>query len=68
MYLGETFHCYVVIHNESPLLVTNVTVKIELQTTSQKFILAESKSNMLKTSETLDVIMSHEVKEMGRHM
>jgi len=44
-------------------------VKIELQTSSQKFILADNRSlPVMKTNDTIDIVMHHEVKEMGKHM
>jgi len=69
MYLGETFACYVVIQNESPVGVTNVSVKVDLQTTTQKFTLADNRTmSLMKTGDTIDIIMHHEIKEMGKHM
>jgi len=69
MYLGETFSSYVCIQNESSILVTNVSVKIELQTATQKFTISDQKTmSMMKTGDTIDIVMHHEVKEMGKHM
>jgi hypothetical protein len=69
MYLGETFTCYVVIQNESPVGVTNVSVRVDLQTSSQKFSLTDNKTmSLMKTGDTIDIIMNHEIKEMGKHM
>ncbi|CAL8093788.1 unnamed protein product [Orchesella dallaii] len=69
IYLGETFSSYVCIQNESPVPVTNAVVKIELQTSTQKFILADNRSlPLMKTGDTIDIVMHHEVKEMGKHM
>jgi len=40
-----------------------------LQTSSQKFNLADNKMlPEMKTGDTIDLVMSHEVKEMGKHM
>ncbi|OXA50121.1 Trafficking protein particle complex subunit 13 [Folsomia candida] len=55
MYLGETFTCYVVIQNESPVGVTNVSVRNRTM-------------SLMKTGDTIDLIMNHEIKEMGKHM
>jgi len=69
MYLGETFSCYVVVQNESPIAVTAVNCKVELQTQTQKFVLADNKNlDEMKGGITIDIIMNHEVKEMGKHM
>ncbi|CAG7834269.1 unnamed protein product [Allacma fusca] len=69
MYLGETFSSYVCIQNESPTVVTNVSCKVELQTNTQKFVLSDDRTmSEIKTGSTLDIVMHHEVKEMGKHM
>ncbi|ODM91887.1 Trafficking protein particle complex subunit 13, partial [Orchesella cincta] len=58
IYLGETFSSYVCIQNESPVPVTNAVVKIELQTSTQKFILADNRSlPLMKTGDTIDIVM-----------
>ncbi|RKO98008.1 hypothetical protein CXG81DRAFT_20860 [Caulochytrium protostelioides] len=45
IYLGETFSGYLCINNESKQPVSNVSVKAELQTTTQRFILANTGSS-----------------------
>jgi hypothetical protein len=39
IYLGETFSCYLTLHNSSSETVSSVVVKAELQTTSKRYML-----------------------------
>lgn len=42
IYLGETFSSYIALSNEFPHAVDNVVLRVELQTNSQKLLLADS--------------------------
>ncbi|KAI8899613.1 hypothetical protein BC833DRAFT_614574 [Globomyces pollinis-pini] len=42
IYLGETFDSYLCVNNDSPTAVSDVSFKAELQTTSQRFTLADT--------------------------
>ncbi|KAI8048947.1 uncharacterized protein B0P05DRAFT_564098 [Gilbertella persicaria] len=56
IYLGENFS-------------TLVSIKIELQTSSQRFVLSDTASQTtLETQVTLDTTVSHEIKELGVHI
>ncbi|KAI9255737.1 hypothetical protein BDA99DRAFT_427555, partial [Phascolomyces articulosus] len=82
IYLGETFTTLVSINNEGgqyqqqqrqnpyqqlpPSGAHQVNVKVELQTSSQRFNLNETKYDRLDT--TLAVTVSHEIKELGVHI
>lgn len=46
-----------------------IVSQVELQTNTQKFVLSDDKRmNEMKTGSTMDIVMHHEVKEMGKHM
>ncbi|KAG0742760.1 hypothetical protein G6F62_001804 [Rhizopus arrhizus] len=69
IYLGETFSTLVSINNESPIPVHQVTTKIELQTSSQRFLLADQPPlNDLSPGANSDITVSHEIKELGVHI
>ncbi|XP_018571815.1 trafficking protein particle complex subunit 13 isoform X2 [Anoplophora glabripennis] len=69
IYLGETFSSYVCVYSETKQDVNNVTVKIDLQTSSQRLPLSVNPpSPLLTPNETVGVIIHHEVKEIGTHI
>ncbi|KAF1807065.1 hypothetical protein V8B55DRAFT_1462050 [Mucor lusitanicus] len=71
IYLGENFSTFISINNESPFAVQQVGVKIELQTSSQRFVLSDSTTaphTALETQATYDTTVSHEIKELGVHI
>ncbi|KAG1470892.1 hypothetical protein G6F56_002427 [Rhizopus delemar] len=69
IYLGETFSTLVSVNNESPISVHQVQIKLELQTSSQRFVLFESSTlNELGPSKTNDITVSHEIKELKTHI
>jgi hypothetical protein len=71
IYLGENFSTFISINNESPFSVHQVGVKIELQTSSQRFVLSDTTStpyNTLDTRATHDTTVAHEIKELGVHI
>ncbi|XP_053609209.1 trafficking protein particle complex subunit 13 [Plodia interpunctella] len=71
IYLGETFSCYVCVHNETNLPVQSVSIKADLQTNSQRIPLTTQQSqtpSMLDVEETLSDVIHHEVKDLGTHI
>jgi len=72
IFLGETFSSYISVHNDSAVTVTDVIVKVELQTSSQRQTLIGINSNKsaetLESSKSIDDVINHEVKELGTHI
>ncbi|KAL9544021.1 hypothetical protein MBANPS3_007838 [Mucor bainieri] len=71
IYLGENFSTFISINNESPFAVQQVGVKIELQTSSQRFVLSDTTTaphSALDTQGTYDTTVAHEIKELGVHI
>ncbi|XP_054721599.1 trafficking protein particle complex subunit 13-like [Uloborus diversus] len=73
IYLGETFSCYMSVHNDSQQIVSNVNVQADLQIGMQKIVLAGHRGNystvaQLKPDESVDDVIHHEVKEIGTHI
>jgi len=71
IYLGETFSSYMFTHNDSNDSARYVSVRADLQTSSQKINLISSdpeKCAELLPGATVDLVISHEVKEIGSHM
>lgn len=71
IYLGETFSCYVCVHNETNQPVQSVSIKADLQTSSQRIPLTTHQnqvSTMLGVEETLSDVIHHEVKDLGTHI
>ncbi|KAI7904601.1 uncharacterized protein BX663DRAFT_502921 [Cokeromyces recurvatus] len=67
IYLGESFSTLVSINNESPFAVHQVDIKVELQTSSQRFVLSDiTPLDILNTNHNITV--SHEIKELGVHI
>ncbi|KAJ3396508.1 hypothetical protein HDV05_003159, partial [Chytridiales sp. JEL 0842] len=73
IYLGETFTSYLCVNNESKTGVQNVGVKAELQTSTQRFTLADtlsgpSNSASLLPTQSAEFLIHHEIKELGIHI
>ncbi|CAK9826295.1 Trafficking protein particle complex subunit 13 [Anthophora retusa] len=70
IYLGEIFSSYLCVHNGSTQLVKNVTVKADLQTSTQILSLCGSSGEMkdLAPDNTVDFVIHHEIKEIGTHI
>ncbi|KAI9468991.1 MAG: hypothetical protein EXX96DRAFT_590025 [Benjaminiella poitrasii] len=71
IYLGENFNTLVSVNNESPYIVHQVGIKIELQTSSQRFVLSDAMSTPLDRLDVRanhDTTVSHEIKELGVHI
>jgi len=80
IYLGETFTCYVCVHNDSTEVVQGVRLKADLQTASQRINLVPGQGEQdqqgstshsrdeLSPGSTIDAVLYHEVKELGTHI
>ncbi|XP_043496995.1 trafficking protein particle complex subunit 13 [Polistes fuscatus] len=70
IYLGEIFSSYLCVHNGSNQVVKNVTVKADLQTSTQIISLSSGNSLVkeLAADDTVDEVIHHEVKEIGTHI
>ncbi len=70
IYLGETFMCYVSLHNDSTELCDNVLLKCDLQTATQRLPMLQSSpaGQQVQSGESIDQVLSHEVKELGTHI
>ncbi|XP_071835937.1 trafficking protein particle complex subunit 13-like isoform X2 [Apostichopus japonicus] len=71
IYLGETFSCYVSVHNDSSQIVKDILVKTDLQTSSQRLALSGSGATPrpeLEPEGCIDEVIQHEVKELGTHI
>lgn len=69
IYLGETFSSYICVYSETEQIVSNICVKVDLQTSSQRLPLSMNPPRaQLKPDETVDIVIHHEVKEIGTHM
>ncbi|KJH44411.1 hypothetical protein DICVIV_09545 [Dictyocaulus viviparus] len=69
IYLGETFTFYVNCVNESDQKVTDVSVKCDLQTNTQRVSLpCNIYDVVLEVGACSGQIISHEIKEVGQHI
>ena len=71
IFLGETFSSYISVHNDSNMQMRDVVVKAELQTSSQRITLSDMAAKAQDTllpAASVDVVVHHEVKELGVHM
>jgi hypothetical protein len=68
IYLGETFVTYICLNNETNKPVHSVSVKIELQTSTQKLLLVENQPTELEVKKNLEYISQYEIKELGVHI
>ncbi|KAH8108447.1 DUF974-domain-containing protein [Phellopilus nigrolimitatus] len=70
--LGETFACVLCVNNEAGTPVDAIALKIEMQTITSKVTLAEvgggGASRTLSAGDTLETVISHEIKELGQHV
>lgn len=70
IYLGETFMSYVSLHNDSTENCDKVELKCDLQTATQRLPLLQPPSNglVVQSGDSVDNVLSHEVKELGTHI
>jgi hypothetical protein len=68
--LGETFSSCLCVNNEAHVDIDAVTLKVEMQTVTSKVMLAEfgGSKYKLKTGDTLENLVNHEIKELGQHV
>lgn len=69
IYLGETFSSYICVYSVTDQIVNSISVKVDLQTSSQRLPLSMNPPTpQLKADETVNIVIHHEVKEIGTHM
>ena len=79
IYLGETFSSFVSVNNEeSRDRVLDIVIKAELQTTTQRFTLADTSAISpkkpisprlsLEPNQSAEFLLNHEIKELGIHI
>ncbi|EGD81762.1 hypothetical protein PTSG_02475 [Salpingoeca rosetta] len=71
VYLGESFSAFINICNDGHDVVTNVSLKVEMQTASQRHTsLADPEScraSKLERTQTLQTTIRHEIRSLGTH-
>eukprot|EP00123_Amoebidium_parasiticum_P021054 comp6077_c0_seq1/m.1912 comp6077_c0_seq1/g.1912 ORF comp6077_c0_seq1/g.1912 comp6077_c0_seq1/m.1912 type:complete len:450 (-) comp6077_c0_seq1:693-2042(-) len=69
IYLGEKFVSYIRVSNDSNKPATDVGIRAELQTNSQRVTLTDTtqKPQWVGPANSLDIVVTHEVKELGKH-
>jgi hypothetical protein len=70
--LGETFASCLAVNNEAAVEISDVVLRVEIQTASTKLVLAdfgagEDKAR-LAPGGTMECVVSHEIKELGQHV
>ncbi|KAI9557246.1 hypothetical protein GHT06_017069 [Daphnia sinensis] len=72
IYLGETFQSYLRVQNVGSFLVSNISIKADLQTAAQRLPLTKKNNNValdvLEPQQSIDDILSHEITELGTHI
>ncbi|XP_046440856.1 trafficking protein particle complex subunit 13-like isoform X1 [Daphnia pulex] len=71
IYLGETFQSYLRVQNVGSCLVSNISIKADLQTAAQRLPLTKRNKvsiNQLEPQQSTDDILSHEITEIGTHI
>ncbi|KAF9001975.1 hypothetical protein BDQ17DRAFT_1357845 [Cyathus striatus] len=68
--LGETFSSSLCVNNETSTTIEAVHLKVEMQTATSKVILLETEGpgHSLIPGDTLENVVSHEIKELGQHV
>ena len=68
--LGETFTSCLCVNNETNFEVEGVSLRIEMQTATNKTVLAEvgGPDECLTKNDVLEALVSHEMKELGQHV
>ncbi|KAI0048223.1 DUF974-domain-containing protein [Auriscalpium vulgare] len=68
--LGETFSGALAVNNESAAAVDGVVLRVEMQTATNKALLAEigGPTFSLTAADTLETVVGHEIKELGQHV
>ncbi|XP_017768562.1 PREDICTED: trafficking protein particle complex subunit 13 [Nicrophorus vespilloides] len=69
IYLGETFSSLISVYSESGQPVNNISLKVDLQTSSQRLPLSSNPPLAeMNSDENINVVIHHEVKEIGTHI
>eukprot|EP00163_Fabomonas_tropica_P005875 TRINITY_DN1552_c0_g1_i1.p2 TRINITY_DN1552_c0_g1~~TRINITY_DN1552_c0_g1_i1.p2 ORF type:complete len:126 (-),score=11.96 TRINITY_DN1552_c0_g1_i1:250-627(-) len=71
IYLGEVFGSFIAISNPTSIGATNVAVKVELQTPTQRtslLDLSDAPIPYFESGQNHDYVVEHELKELGVHM
>eukprot|EP00041_Stephanoeca_diplocostata_P002559 m.28037 g.28037 ORF g.28037 m.28037 type:complete len:497 (-) comp13519_c0_seq1:26-1516(-) len=71
IFLGEMFSSYLSLHNESLEECHDVSVTAELQTGNDRTQITDTNASKIATlgpDKSLDVVVKHEVKELGTHL
>ena len=73
IYLGETFSCYISLCNISRMELSQVGLKVEVQTQLQRETLADSSVSgeavkQFASQQTLDKIIEYDLKDVGIHI
>ncbi|TFK55011.1 DUF974-domain-containing protein [Heliocybe sulcata] len=68
--LGETFSSCLCVNNEAPVNVEGVLLRVEIQTATSKVLIGEfgGPQFSLAVGDTLENVVSHEIKELGQHV
>lgn len=68
--LGETFSSCLCVNNEANMDIRAISMKVEMQTTTSKVLLAEfgGPEYRLTAGGTLESVIHHEIKELGQHV
>ncbi|XP_040568914.1 trafficking protein particle complex subunit 13 [Lepeophtheirus salmonis] len=75
LYLGETFSCYISLHNDSTEGCMSISLKCDLQTTVHRITLYPPNNskdsviqNQLLPGDSIDHVLNYEVKDLGTHI
>lgn len=71
IFLGESFMGYINVNNQSESICSDVLIKIDLQTGSQKLSLSgggDPPIPLIAPEESIDQVIKHEIKELGTHI
>ena len=74
IYLGETFVCYVSLHNDSTEICDGLQLNCHLQTVTLRLPLLQTpppevgQKAKIESGESIDHVLHHEVKELGTHI
>eukprot|EP00096_Caligus_rogercresseyi_P014435 TRINITY_DN6954_c0_g1_i1.p1 TRINITY_DN6954_c0_g1~~TRINITY_DN6954_c0_g1_i1.p1 ORF type:complete len:432 (+),score=87.16 TRINITY_DN6954_c0_g1_i1:52-1296(+) len=73
IYLGETFSCYISLHNDSTDPCFSISMKCDLQTMVHRITLYPQNKepplqDQLLPGDSIDRVLNHEVKDLGTHI
>lgn len=70
IYLGATFNSHFIVNNDSFQYARDVSIKVELQTNSQRLLLLDTSASLvslLDPKKSCEFVIKHEIKELGIH-